>query len=80
MVGRDGLGDPQFPFRGDGRDDRVFATGEVVVVGPWRDPGSLGDVVDAHIARPAFQGQAKGSLSQGLLGGLPLSGAQPGPV
>jgi hypothetical protein len=40
--------DPCFPFRGDGGGDRLFATGEVVVVGPWRDPGSFCDVVDAY--------------------------------
>jgi len=63
---------PRFALGGDGGDDRLLATGEVVVVGPRRDPGRLGDVVDTHVVRPAFERQPQRRLTQRLPGGLLL--------
>ncbi|GAA3455844.1 hypothetical protein [Dactylosporangium matsuzakiense] len=36
----------------DGGHDRLLATREVVVVGPGRDPGGVGDVFDADVLGP----------------------------
>ena len=51
----------------DGSDYRLLAAGEVVVVGPRRDPGSLGDVVNVHVVRPALQGQPQPAASRSAL-------------
>ena len=50
-LGRDRGADSGFPVGRDRRDDRVLTTGEIVVVGPRRDPGRLGDVLDPHLVR-----------------------------
>ncbi len=69
--------DSRVAFRGDGGDDRVFATGVVVVVGPWRDPCSLGDLLDANILGATLHGQPKSRLAQCLTRCLLLSLSQP---
>jgi hypothetical protein len=66
-------------FRGDGGNDRLLSAGEVVVIGPRRDPRSVGDVVDAHVAQPTLQGQSQGGLPECLPRSLLFPVPQPEP-